>query len=147
MLGFGNKKEHTLDPTTLPIFVHVIVNAQAFDLARKIWENNARYILLDSGNHKELLRFLFNDPPCAVWLGRDQGQTDIFELVLLWDKPGNEQDVSEVYVLSTGGTVRGDASRITDLLKTILSTPSIVPVNTTINNVTNPPSQNTPLAA
>lgn len=131
MLGFGDKHEHRVDPTTLPIFVHALKSAEAFGLAQKVWENNARYLMLDTGNRKELLRFVFADPPCVVWLERDQGRNDAFELVLLWDKKGDKQDVSEVYTLSPSteaGSV-GDDTRVKNLLNAILASPSIVPVN------------------
>jgi hypothetical protein len=131
MLGFGEKHDHRVDPTTLPIFVHALKSAEAFGLAQKVWENNARYLMLDAGNRKELLRFVFSDPPCVVWLERDQGRADTFELVLLWDKKGDKEDVSEVYTISTSteGAAIGDDKRVKDLLNAILASPSIVPVN------------------
>ena len=129
MLGFG-EKHHTVDPTTLPIFVHALQSAEAFDLARKVWENNGRYVMLDAANHKELLRFVFNEPACVVWLERDQGRQDTFELVLLWDSDGKKEEVSEVYVIATqtAGLV-GDDARAKSLLTAILTSPAIVPVN------------------
>jgi len=129
MLGFGDK-HHSIDPTTLPIFVHALQSAEAFDLAQKVWENNGRYVILDQSNHKELLRFVFADPACVVWLERDQGRTDTFELILLWDSEGKKEDVTEVYVLSAlAGVAIGDDSRVKSLLGAILASPSIVPVN------------------
>lgn len=131
MLGFGDKHdEHRVDPTTLPIFVHALRSAEAFGLAQKVWENNSRYMMLDASNRKELLRFVFADPTCVVWLERDQGRTDTFELILIWDEKGDKQDVSEVYTIAsaTGATV-GDDSRVKNLLNAILASPSIVPVN------------------
>jgi hypothetical protein len=129
MLGFGDK-QHTVDPTTLPIFVHTLQSNDAFALAQKVWESNSRYIMVDAPNHKELLRFVFNEPSCVVWLGHDQGRSDSFEMVLMWDAKGDKQDVSEVYVLTPQATVPlGDDSRVKDLLSTILSSPSVVPVN------------------
>jgi hypothetical protein len=115
MLGFGEKHEHSVDPTTLPIFVHALQSNEAFGLAQKVWTNNSRYLMLDAGNHKEMLRFVFNDPSCVVWLERDQGRQDTFELVLLWDTTDSKKEgVSEVYVISaqTTPTPVGDDSRV-----------------------------------
>lgn len=127
MLGFGDKHEHSVDPTTLPIFVHAIQSAEAFGLAEKIWQANMRYVMLDGGNRKELLRFVFNDPKCVVWLERDQGRTDTYELIFLWDAKGKELDVSEVYVISNTGAAVGDDSRVKSLLATVLASPALVP--------------------
>lgn len=129
MLGFGEKHAH-VDPTTLPIFVHAVQSREAFDLAQKVWDNNGRYLMQDAGNHKELLRFAFNDPACVVWLERDQGRQDTFELVLLWDGDGKKENVSEVYVISAStATSIGDDARAKSLLSAILTSPAIVPVN------------------
>jgi hypothetical protein len=130
MLGFGDKQGHSVDPTTLPIFVHAIQSASAFELAQKVWENNRRYLVKDPSNNKDLMRFVFSQPACVVWLGRDQGREDTFELILMWDSAGDRQDVTEVYVISTSGDKPvGDDKRASDLLNAILSSPAIVPVN------------------
>jgi hypothetical protein len=129
MLGFGDKEEH-IDPTKLPIFVHAIQSADAFDLAQKVWENNGRYVVQDPANHKELMRFVFSQPTCVVWLQRDQDRTDTYELILMWESKEKQDDVTEVYIVSAlAGTVIGDDSRIKSLLNAILSSPAIVPVN------------------
>jgi hypothetical protein len=121
MLGFG-EKHHSVDPTTLPIFVHALQSAEAFDLVQKVWENNSRYVMTDSSNRKELMRFAFSQPACVV--------SDTFELILLWDEKGDKQDVSEVYVISAlAGMTVGDDSRVKNLLNAILTSPSIMPVN------------------
>lgn len=130
MLGFGEKRSHSVDPTTLPIFVHALQSADAFDLVQKVWENNLRYVMLDPANHKELMRFVFAQPPCVVWLQRDQGRTDTFELILIWDENGEKQDITEIYVISAlAGVALGDDARAKSLLNAILTSPSIVPVN------------------
>jgi len=131
MLGFGDKHGHTVDPTTLPIFVHALQSAEAFDLARKVWENNGRYAVQDATNRKELMRFVFSQPSCIVWLGRDQGRTDTFELILLWDAAQDGQEgVTEVYVIATAAdNPVGDDSRAKRLLSATLASPAIVPVN------------------
>lgn len=130
MLGFGEKQGH-VDPTKLPIFVHAIQSADAFALATKVWENNGRYVILDPTNHKELMRFVFSQPTCVVWLQRDQGRIDTYELVLMWDAKAKADSVTEVYVISAlGAEMVGDDSRAKNLLSAILSSPAIVPVNT-----------------
>lgn len=133
MLGLSGKHdEHKVDPTTLPIFVHALRSTEAFNIAQKVWDNNKRYLMLDAGNHKELMRFVFNEPVCVVWLGRDQGRRDTFELVLMWDEPGDKLDVSEVYIISTAAPAEsaiGDDTRVKSLLSAIFTSPSLVPVN------------------
>ncbi|HEX8762788.1 MAG TPA: hypothetical protein VF733_03435 [Candidatus Saccharimonadales bacterium] len=129
MLGFGDKHEHSVDPTTLPIFVHAVQSVEAFGLAEKVWQANGRYVMLDADNRKELLRFVFNDPKCVVWLERDQGRQDTYELILLWDAKGKEVDVSEVYVISNVGSPAGDDSRLKSLLATVLASPALVPAS------------------
>jgi hypothetical protein len=129
MLGFG-EKHHSVDPTILPIFVHSVQSAEAFDLARKVWENNRRYVMLDPANKKELMRFVFSQPACVVWLQRDKDRTDTFELILMWDENSQKQDITEVYVIAAlAGRAVGDDTRAKSLLSAILASPAIVPVN------------------
>ncbi len=128
MLGFGDKQGH-IDPTKLPVFVHAIESADAFTLANKVWQNNARYVILDPTNHKELMRFVFSQPTCVVWLQRDQDRIDTYELVLMWEGKARDAGVTEVYVISTGSAPVGDDSRAKSLLSAILASPAIVPVN------------------
>jgi hypothetical protein len=132
MLGFGDKSAHSVDPTTLPIFVHAIQSADAFSLAQKVWENNIRNAIQDATNRKELMRFVFSQPDCVVWLERDQGRTDTFELVLMWDNEGDKKDVTEVYVISMADSPAGDDSRAKSLLNAILTSPATVPVNANV---------------
>lgn len=129
MLGFGDKREHSVDPTTLPVFVHSLQSAEAFTLAQKVWENNGRYLMADPANNKEMLRFIFSQPPCVVWLQRDRGRTDTFELILLWDVTEDKKEpVTEIYTIAAlAGVAVGDDSRAKNLLSAILASPSIVP--------------------
>lgn len=141
MLGFGEKEAH-IDPTKLPIFVHSIQSADAFDLAQKVWENNGRYVILDPTNRKELMRFVFSQPTCVVWLQRDQGRTDTYELVLMWEGKEKEDNVTEVYVIAAlAGATVGDDSRARNLLGAILASPAIVPVNQNRPEQQAPPSK------
>ena len=128
MLGFG-EKQGRIDPTKLPIFVHAIQSADALTLATKVWDNNGRYVIVDPTNKKELMRFVFSQPTCVVWLQRDQGRIDTYELVLMWEGKAREENVTEVYVISAGSTPVGDDSRAKSLLSAILASPAIVPVN------------------
>lgn len=130
MLGFGDKQGH-IDPTKLPIFVHAIQSADALTLATKVWDNNARYVIFDPTNKKELMRFVFTQPTCVVWLQRDQNRIDTYELVLMWEGKEKAENVTEVYVISAGSEVVGDDSRAKSLLSAILASPAIVPVNQT----------------
>jgi hypothetical protein len=129
MLGFGDKQER-IDPTKLPVFVHAIQNAESFSLIQNVWTNNNRYIILDPTNNKELMRFVFSKPNCVVWLERDRGRTDTYELILIWEGESGASSITEVYVISsTEGYSVGDDTRIKSLLNAILTSPSIVPVN------------------
>jgi hypothetical protein len=133
MLGFGDKEQH-IDPTKLPIFVHAIQSADAFLLAGKVWDNNGRYVIVDPANKKELMRFVFSQPTCVVWLQRDQGRSDTYELVLMWEGKEKADNVTEVYVVSAlAGQPIGDDSRVKSLLNAILASPAIVPVNQQAN--------------
>jgi len=115
------------DPNSLPIFVHAIQSADAFALVEKVWQTNAHAVLIDPVNHKEFMRFTFAQPPCVVWLQRDQGRTDTFELILMWDV--KTEELTEVYVISAlAGVSVGDDTRAKDLLNAILTMPSVVPV-------------------
>lgn len=129
MLGFGDKHQ-SVDPTKLPIFVHALQSADAFNLAEKVWDNNKRYVIADPANHKQLLRFVFSQPTCIVWLQRDEGRTDTYELILMWDDKDKDENVTEIYVISAlAGVAVGDDGRAKSLLSAILASPAIVPVN------------------
>lgn len=130
MLGFGDKHGNHVDPTKLPIFVHSLQNNDTLALTQKVWEANNRYLLLDPANKKELLRFVFADPACVIWLQRDQGRTDTYEFILLWDAVGDKEQITEVYVISAASSQPlGDVERVTSLLQTVLSSAATVPVN------------------
>lgn len=123
MFGSAHKK----DTGTLPIFVHALQSADAFNLAQKVWEANTHALLVDPANHKEFMQFRFTQPECVVWLQRDQGRTDTFELILMWDV--KKEELTEVYVISAlAGVSIGDDRRAKDLLNAILTMPSTVPV-------------------
>lgn len=129
MFGLGGKQTRD-DQTKLTIFVHTVQSAEAFQLAQKVWETNSRNSILDATNQKQLLRFAFSHPACVVWLERDQGRTDAFELILIW---GNDakKEVTEVYTITAASRLSGDDSRAKELLHAMLAAPAIVPVELT----------------
>ncbi|HJQ08343.1 MAG TPA: hypothetical protein VJ836_02555 [Candidatus Saccharimonadales bacterium] len=120
---FGLTKKLTTDK--LPIFVHAIESVETFLLAQKVWQANTRAMRVDPANRKELLHFTFPRPACTVWLLRDQGRDDCFELIMMWQ---DKEHLSEVYVIAPSHARRvGDDSRAKQLLNAILSSPSTVP--------------------
>ena len=129
MLGIGGKDKHKVDPTKLPLLVHVLQSNEAFALAEKVWQTNQRYQRIDQANRKELQRFVFANPACVAWLQRDMGRSDCFELVLLWDNTDSE-DVTEVYALcKAAGPQVGDDIRAKSLLGAMLAAPATVPAS------------------
>lgn len=124
---FGQGKQTHIDSKKLSVFVHDVRVTETHDLCQKVWETNARNIVQDQANKKDLLRFVFSNPTCIVWLQRDIGQTDSSEMVLLWDDAAGEP-ITEVYVVSKPESEpRGDSTRATQLLNAILSSPATVP--------------------
>jgi hypothetical protein len=127
MFGFDH---HDDDDGKLPIFVHSLQSAEAFELAQKVWQVNGAIQRVDPANNKEFERFRFSNPDCIVWLQRDRGRSDTFELILIWDK--KEVGITEVYTVSAvSGTKLGDDARARELLERMLTAPATVPVNQT----------------
>jgi hypothetical protein len=123
MLGLDKKQA---DDDTLPVFVHVVQSNDAFAVAKKLWDENVRLLHINQSTGKEFLRFTYARPACNVWLQRDQGREDMFELLLLW-KDG--QRTTEVYMLAPQASqhTSGDVERLNAVLNAMLTTPSIVP--------------------
>jgi hypothetical protein len=122
-----NPKSLVFENGKLPLFIHAVQSANAFALAQKVWDTNARTLQQDAANRKEYMFFTFAQPSCLVWLQRDQGRTDTFELVLMWDTATD--DVAEIYVISVSASgAVGDDSRVCSLLSAILSMPAVVPL-------------------
>lgn len=117
---FGLSKEEPKGDK-LSVQVCVVASKEVFTLAQKIWDENARTAHLDEQTRKEFLRFGYANPGCAIWLQRDQGRTDIFELVVRWD----HDETHEVFILTSGGPT-GNEQRAKDLLNSMLTTPSVV---------------------
>jgi hypothetical protein len=119
-----------MDATEFPILVHNLQSAAAFGLAQKVWQSNARSAMPDPANGKDRMRFAFANPECVVWLQRDQGRQDSFELILMWGATV-ASGMAEVYVLANAvGVPVGDDSRANNLLQGILASPAVTPVIT-----------------
>ena len=124
---FGLRRE-TKQEGALPIFVHSLQSAVAFDLAQKVWQVNIGIMRSDVANGKEFERFVFSNPECVAWLQRDIGRTDTFELILVWSK--KDVGLTEVYSISAiANAALGDDTRARQLLEKMLVTPATVPVN------------------
>src|SRR5438045_3580015 len=109
---FGSTKKH-IDTDKLTVQLHVVASATAFQLVQKVWGENARSLRTDPESGKEFLHFVYTNPKCVVWLQRDVGRKDSFELVVRW-----EDDVHEVYVIQNATDVPvGNDQRAKDLLQ------------------------------
>ena len=114
------KKKPSADK--LSVQVHVVGSAPAYALAEKIWAENQRTLLRDPATNKEFLHFAYANPKCVVWLQRDPGRHQLFELIVRWEV----DDIHEVYVVLNTPQPDGDDRRAQQLLHSVLSTPSIV---------------------
>jgi hypothetical protein len=119
---FGLKKKNP-DADKLTVQVHVVGNAEVFNLAQKIWSENQRTLRADPATGKEFLHFAYANPKCVVWLQRDHGRQQLFELVVHWE---NESNMHEVFVVLNTPQPEGDGTRAKQLLDSVLSMPSIV---------------------
>ncbi|HKU18989.1 MAG TPA: hypothetical protein VJP80_07025 [Candidatus Saccharimonadales bacterium] len=121
---FGLSKKPVDDKLTVQ--VHVVSSNPAFGMAQKVWGENMRSLQFNQMTGKEIMHFAYAQPKCVVWLQRDHGRTDVFELVVRWE----DDDVHEVYVVSRvadGLPAIGNDHRLQELLHSILTVPSIVP--------------------
>jgi ATP-dependent Clp protease adapter protein ClpS len=120
---FGLKNKHP-DADKLTVQVHVVGSAEVFNLAQKIWSENQRTLRSDPATGKEFLHFAYANPKCVVWLQRDAGRHQLFELVVHWENDSN--NMHEVFVVLNTPQPDGDVNRAKQLLNSVLSTPSIV---------------------
>lgn len=125
MLGFNPTKK---DTESLPVLVNIIQDAETFGLVQKLWTNNERNIRQSPANHKEFLRFGLVESKQVLWLQRDIGRTDAFELILTW--VDEKKSYYDVYALisSPSGVSSGDSSYAKEILVTLLTTPATLPV-------------------
>lgn len=120
MFGTGKKQP---DGDKLSVQVHAVASAEAYQLAQKIWNENARTLHSDQYTGKEFLHFGYNNPKCVIWLQRDQNRNNPFELIVRWEA----DKTHEVCVISnTSGQQSGDDTRAKAILTSMLTTPSIV---------------------
>ena len=118
MFGLGGKTQKS---DKLSVQVHVVASEEVFKLAQKIWDENVRTLHLDEQFRKEFLHFGYNQPKCVIWLQRDQGRTDMFELIVRWE----HDKTHEVFVITNGPT-SGDEARAKAIVNSMLTTPSVV---------------------
>jgi hypothetical protein len=118
MFGLSNKESGS---DKLSVQVHVVVGDEIFKMAQKIWDENIRTLHIDELTHKEFLRFGYANPKCAVWLQRDQGRANMFELIVRWET----DKTHEVFVLASGQPA-GNTERTKAILNSMLTTPSVV---------------------
>lgn len=118
-------KASSKSPTAdwLTVQVHAIGSQHAFGLAHQILVANARTLRLDPASGKEFLHFAYAQPHCTVWLQRDHGRSDVYELIVRWE----DQGVHEVYVITNTVQPIGNDQRLQQLLHSVLTVPSIVP--------------------
>ncbi len=123
---FGSNKQQNHDQ--LPVTVHVVRSAEAFTVAQKLWTVNARTVYQDTGSGKELLHFSLIKPQTVIWLQRDIGRQDEFELVMSWAE--NKTLLAEVFVLLPGPEKTGDDTFLRQILDALLKNPATVPAAT-----------------
>jgi hypothetical protein len=127
MLGFGQSRKPQAD--RLPVLVEVIQNRHTFTMAQKVWDLNVRYVRHGAANHKEFLRFGLVGSKQAVWLERDAGRKDAFELILTWWEDGTQ--FADIYALipSMGAGSSGDDTYAKQVLDALLTAPATLPVD------------------
>ncbi len=118
MFGSGKSKPRV---DTLTVQVYAVSGNEIFALAQRIWSENSRGMLVDERTGKEFMHFAYENPKCTAWLQRDQGRTDTFELIVRWDA----EQAHEVFTLTPGQTA-GNEKRLSALLNSMLTTPSVV---------------------
>lgn len=118
MLGLG-KKDSAGDK--LSVQVYAVAGDEAFKLAQKLWDENARTVRVEEHIRKEFLHFAYANPECVIWFQRDQGRTGTFELIVRWEA----DKTYEVFVL-TAGQPAGNLERARAVLNSMLTTPSVV---------------------
>lgn len=124
MFGLERKQEKGDE---LPVFVHTVLDLQAFQMAKQLWDENARLRYIDTKNKKEFIRFTYSRPACNAWMQQDQGRAGMFELILKWKDSGTY----EVFVIFPSDAEQkgsGD-QRLATILRAMMVTPSIVPAS------------------
>ena|SRR5688572_4415922 len=122
---FGNKKL-AADGLT-PVILHTIRSAEAFAKAVKLWQVNERAVFTDAAIGKEQLRFTITSPRAVVWLQRDIGRQDVFELIVHWAQ--DKTMLTDISVLLPGPETAGDATYALKVLDGLLTTPAALPAS------------------
>lgn len=122
MFGTGEKSDIS---DQLPVAVHVVRSAGAFASAQKLWGVNARTVYQDQASGKEVLHFELLNPKTIIWLQRDNGRTDEFEVVMAWKD--NAALIAEVFVLLPGPEPAGDDGFLKQVFGALLANPATVP--------------------
>jgi hypothetical protein len=123
---FGKKKQLA---DTLPVTVHSIRGSEIFAAAAKLWSVNQRNVYADTQSRKEVLHFSIPSPHAVMWVQRDTGRQDCFELIICWPQEKGKPQLTDVYVILSGPEKTGDGAYAKQILEGLLSTPSTVPVN------------------
>jgi hypothetical protein len=121
---FGQKKKQA---DTLPVTVQVVRSAEAFAEAAKLWNENARGVLVDNVSKKEVLHFSLVQPKTVMWVQRDINRQDEVELIISWQD--DHAIMAEVFVILPGPEKAGDDGYVRQVLKGLMTTASTVPFN------------------
>ena len=129
MLGFSQNRKPQQQTDRLPVLVEVIQKRETFEQAQKVWNLNSRYVRRGAANHKEFLRFGLVGSKQAVWLERDAGRHDAFELILTWWEDGTQ--FADIYAIipAPGAGSSGDDQYAKQVLNALLSAPATLPVD------------------
>jgi hypothetical protein len=119
---FGSKKQVA---DTLPVTVHSLCSAEAFANAKKLWSVNARTVYADQAAGKEVLHFSLVNPKTVMWLQRDTGREDAFELIVSWQE--DHTTFTDIYVILGGPERIGDDQYVRQLLEGLLTSAATVP--------------------
>ena len=125
MLGFGNNKRNK---DSLPVLVEVVQDNVVFELAQRVWVTNGHNVR-PGANNKEFLRFGLVNSKQAVWLQRDSGRVDSYEMILTWSEGSTKY--YDIYALITGpkNVSSGDTKYATQILNALLSSAATLPVD------------------
>jgi hypothetical protein len=117
---------HKRSDDSLPVAVHVVRSAEAFEAAQKLWDVNARTLYHDQQSGKEVLHFRLANPNTVIWIERDAGRTDVFELVMSWIE--SKRSVADVFVVLPGPEKVGDDTFARQVFEALRTTPTTVPL-------------------
>ncbi len=126
MFGLGNKHAQR-DDSKLPVYVQAVDSPAAFALAVKLWTLNERGVQTDESTGKEFLHLGLIKPAQAVWVQRDVGRTDTFEIILTWDE--SRERYADIYVVSDrpADVFATNDEHARQLLNGLLTAPSTLP--------------------